>query len=152
MGAVSSGCCSSDTGLHPTDMLREAVEMPAEGSGSPMQVAASAAVAGDRIDPWSTNLGSAVDMPQDVVAVLSCGGSTSPPDDILADSQQGSIVLRSLREGPIFKPDLDGKEDDLVVDIDPEKLNQYAGEITVPLFRREGRPDIPMGRALSAAP
>mmetsp|Transcript_110517 Transcript_110517/g.323336 ORF Transcript_110517/g.323336 Transcript_110517/m.323336 type:complete len:120 (+) Transcript_110517:245-604(+) len=107
----------------------------APGEDLPMQVSNTVILEGDRIDPWSTDLGSAAEVPSGVLAVLSCGGNTAPPDDFLADSTHGSIVLQNLSEGPVFMDD-EMKEDDRVVALDADIINERVGEVTIPVLNK----------------
>eukprot|EP00418_Pyrodinium_bahamense_P048768 CAMPEP_0179166790 /NCGR_PEP_ID=MMETSP0796-20121207/81963_1 /TAXON_ID=73915 /ORGANISM="Pyrodinium bahamense, Strain pbaha01" /LENGTH=99 /DNA_ID=CAMNT_0020869415 /DNA_START=73 /DNA_END=372 /DNA_ORIENTATION=+ len=96
MGAESSTFCS-----------------PTSGQRQPMQVSSAMTVQHDKIDPWSTDLGVAADLPSRLVATLTCGGSTAPPADYLADSQ---------------------REDDLIMGPDPDVINQNPStEFFLPL-------------------
>mmetsp|Transcript_90326 Transcript_90326/g.251003 ORF Transcript_90326/g.251003 Transcript_90326/m.251003 type:complete len:119 (-) Transcript_90326:146-502(-) len=115
MGAESSTFCS-----------------PTSGQRQPMQVSSAMTVQHDKIDPWSTDLGVAADLPSRLVATLTCGGSTAPPADYLADSQHGTIVMQNMREGPVFA--FDSREDDLIMGPDPDVINQNPStEFFLPL-------------------
>eukprot|EP00413_Alexandrium_margalefii_P038363 CAMPEP_0204601070 /NCGR_PEP_ID=MMETSP0661-20131031/55808_1 /ASSEMBLY_ACC=CAM_ASM_000606 /TAXON_ID=109239 /ORGANISM="Alexandrium margalefi, Strain AMGDE01CS-322" /LENGTH=171 /DNA_ID=CAMNT_0051611913 /DNA_START=71 /DNA_END=586 /DNA_ORIENTATION=- len=137
MGAGSSGgWCSVGSGIEvPVRSAVFAEEIP-------MQISSTTVLEDDRIDPWSVDLGLAAELPSKLVSLATCGGSTAPPQGYLADSQQGSIVLRSLREGPIFKGDVgylsEGNlvmdldpEDNLVMDLDPDAIDERQDEATV---------------------
>lgn len=121
MGAQTSGFCSAS---------------PGQDAAMQMQITNVASMEGDKIDPWSNNLGLAADLPPDLLSVMTCGSSTAPPDNYLADSTHGSIVLTSMKEGPIFRGDVDSSQDEFVMALDPDTINQSVGEVTYDMLKR----------------
>eukprot|EP00418_Pyrodinium_bahamense_P076611 CAMPEP_0179057434 /NCGR_PEP_ID=MMETSP0796-20121207/24333_1 /TAXON_ID=73915 /ORGANISM="Pyrodinium bahamense, Strain pbaha01" /LENGTH=105 /DNA_ID=CAMNT_0020754155 /DNA_START=163 /DNA_END=480 /DNA_ORIENTATION=+ len=99
MGTQTSAfcCASAPAGYVPT----------------PMQLASAESLKQEHIDMWSQDMGRWVECPQ-VTSVVTCGGSTQPPLDYLADTQNGTIVLEDWDVGPFWVEDPEDEDEGCV--------------------------------------
>mmetsp|Transcript_8148 Transcript_8148/g.22120 ORF Transcript_8148/g.22120 Transcript_8148/m.22120 type:complete len:163 (-) Transcript_8148:27-515(-) len=107
MGAQPSGLCTAPAGFTRGSEVQT------------MQVTTMGMVEGDKIDPWTVDMGQAADVPPNLLGLMTCGGSTAPPGGYLADSVNGAIVFSGIEDGPIFREKFGSSEDNRVLPLDP---------------------------------